>query len=246
MWRERLSTPNMMSIEEARSAVAAHPWWYHKFEIFPGLITPGVYDPSGTLERLKLGKDMTGSTVLEIGPADGYFTKTLTDRGARVTAIDYVAKDHYGFATMEKLDGRSFEFIHANIYDIGKLNLGFFDVVICLGVLYHLPDMLRALWAIRPHIKARFILETFVSRKHEDEPLAEYLPGASCNEDPTNFWAPNLLCCKSMLQDTGYTVEDVIVNENRATFHARPSETGLATKVHFAYSAHSRGASPLV
>ena len=31
---------------EAERLVAQHPWWYHRFEIYPGVVTPGVYDPS--------------------------------------------------------------------------------------------------------------------------------------------------------------------------------------------------------
>ena len=27
---------------EAERLVAQHPWWYHRFEIYPGVVTPGV------------------------------------------------------------------------------------------------------------------------------------------------------------------------------------------------------------
>lgn len=37
------------TVEEARALVASHPWWYHRFEVHPGVVTPGVYDPSSTL-----------------------------------------------------------------------------------------------------------------------------------------------------------------------------------------------------
>lgn len=228
-----------MDLVEAQQIVAARPWWYHRFEIFPGLTTPGVYDPSGTLGMLELPDDMSGMRVLEIGPADGYFTKVMTDRGAQVTAVDYAAKDFYGFATMERLSGRPFEFINANVYDLGGLNLKPFDLVICLGVLYHLPDMLRALWTLRQLVGGRFILETVVSRKHEDEPFAEYLPGVTENGDYTNFWAPNPLSCEKMLGDCAFHVDKVWLNDNRGMFHCRPNHAQDADKkMAAAYSFH--------
>ena len=169
----------VMDLQTAQELVAARPWWYHRFEIFPGLTTPGVYDPSGTFSMLDLPSDMRGMSVLEIGPAEGYFTKRLTERGAKVTAVDYVPKPYHGFALMERLSGIEFDFRQANIYDLGALELGSFDIVLCLGVLYHLPDPIRALWTLRHHVKECLILETLVSREHEDVPNARYLPACS-------------------------------------------------------------------
>jgi tRNA (mo5U34)-methyltransferase len=223
---------NTERLDEATAAeiVASHPWWYHRFEIFPGIVTPGVYDPSGTLSRLHLPHDLTGARILEIGAADGYFTKTLSARGADVTAVDYAAKDFHGFAIMERLSGRKFEFINANVYWLDELGLKPFDIVLCLGVLYHLPDMLRALFTIRSFVKDLFILETLVAREHEEEPFARYLPAASVNGDDTNFWAPNVLCCQKILADCNFVVRDTWVNENRAMFHCGVATGALATR----------------
>src|SRR5262245_24192862 len=95
-----------MNHAEAQRLVEQHPWWYHKFEIFPGIVTPGVYDPSGLLQYFKFPDDMRGMSVLEIGPADGYFTKVLDTRGASVVAMDCCSKDELGFSIMEKLHGK--------------------------------------------------------------------------------------------------------------------------------------------
>jgi tRNA (mo5U34)-methyltransferase len=226
-----------MTESEAKEIVARRPFWYHRFEIFPGVMTPGVYDPSGTLSMLDLPVDMHGMRVLEIGPADGYFTKELTARGAEVTAVDYAMRDFYGFGDMERCSGRQFQFHNVNIFEIARLGLQPFDVVLCLGVLYHLPDPCRALWSIRPLVGRQLILETLVSRKHDDEPFAEYLPASSCNNDDTNFWAPNPLCCKLMLGDAAYNVDREWLNDTRAMFHCRPDANPLAsTKMRTAYS----------
>ncbi len=193
--------------EKAEALVASRPWWYHRFEIFPGIVTPGVYDPSELLAALDLPSDMRGSRVLEIGPADGYFTKQLTLRGADVTAADYTPKDFLGFAIMEALHGAPLKFIQCNVYSIPEQGLEPFDLVICLGVLYHLPDMVRGLHVLRAVCRKQFILETLVSTEMGSEPFARYHRASTLNNDATNFWSPNVSCVESMLEDTGFVVE---------------------------------------
>jgi len=207
-----------MDRTQAERIVASRPWWYHKFEIYPGVVTPGVYDPGGTLKQLQLPEDLGGVRILEIGPADGYFTKTLTARGAHVTAVDYAPKDQYGFAAMEAASGRTFNFIHCNLFDLPNLELQPFEIVICLGVLYHLPDMCRGIHVLRGLTAKRMILETRICVRHLDEPIAEYFVSDSNNNDDTNFWAPNPLCCNQMLEDAGFVVESQWINDNRGMF----------------------------
>lgn len=220
--------------EEAQSLVSSHPWWYHRFEVFPGVVTPGVYDPSGTLGALRLPDDMTGRRVLEIGPADGYFTKQLTLRGAQVTACDVLPKGQLGFATMEALHGAPFDYRQVNIYRLPEADLPKYEIVMCLGVLYHLPDMVRALHNLRERCSGQLILETLVAMDLGEEPLARYHPASSLNNDDTNFWSPNIACVKAMLVDAGFVVEDHQIfhqteKDGRVCFWARPGEGPIKT-----------------
>jgi tRNA (mo5U34)-methyltransferase len=197
-----------------------------------------VYDPAGTLNELRLPVNLNGLRVLEIGPADGYFTKVLSTRGASVVAIDYAAKDHYGFEVMEQLSGRTYDFRQCNIFDINTASLGSFDLILCLGVLYHLPDPVRGLWKLSLIPTKEFILETLVSNKYGDKCVAEYLPGASQNGDYTNFWAPTPKCCQMILADVGFTVESLFLNDTRAMFRCLADQKTLPTKkMRVAYSA---------
>jgi tRNA (mo5U34)-methyltransferase len=222
---------------EAEKLMRSHQWWYHKFEISPGLWTPGVYDPAGTLLELHLPEDLKGMRILEIGPADGYFTKELSSRGAKVVAVDYAAKGHYGFALMEQLSGRQYDFRQCNIFDIDARSLGEFDLIICLGVLYHLPDPVRGIWKLSGIPTKQFILETFVSNKFGDACIAEYLPGISPNGDYTNFWAPTAKCCEKILEDVGFTVDGTYLNDTRAMFRCSVDASKLPTKkMRVAYS----------
>ena len=228
--------------EQAEALVASHPQWYHRFEIYPGILTPGVYDPSQVLASLELPDGLHGQRVLEIGPADGYFTKQLALRGAEVTAFDYVPKDFLGFAIMEKLHGAHFDFVQGNLFDLPKFNFPPFDLVLCMGVLYHLPDMVRGLHLLRDVCAGSLVLETLVATDLGEEPLARYHPEASLNNDQTNFWSPNLACVRSMLADVGFVLERHRIreqgqNSGRATFWCRKWAAGSRrTKTDIAYS----------
>jgi tRNA (mo5U34)-methyltransferase len=221
---------------DAREIVNTYKHWYHKFEIAPGVITPGVYDPSNLLSYMQFPDDMRGKRILEIGPSDGFFTKAFDSRGAEVIAVDYVPKEHTGFAIMERLYGKNLVFINCNVFDLPKLALGKFDFVTCLGVLYHLPDMLRALWILKDYVGGQLLLETFISTERSDRPMAEYLPSDSCNNDATNFWAPNAACVEFMLEDCGYSVVEMETFGTRAFYRCElSSEHDAGFKMSHAY-----------
>lgn len=224
------------SRDEAATLVAAHPWWYHTFEISPGVVTRGVYDISRALQNMGLPYSMEGLRVLEIGPADGAFTKAMWERGADVIAVDYEHKA--SFDLMRRLSGCTATYIQCNVLDIVKLDLGTFDYVLLMGVLYHLPDPLRGLWLMRRHMRADsvFILETLISTR-EGPPIMEYFPSDTHNSDITNFWAPNVQCCKDMMADCGLVVDRGVAGGARAIFHAHLNPApGSEFKAAFAYS----------
>lgn len=103
-------------------------------------------------------------------------------------------------------------------------------------MLYHLPNLVRALWILRNLVKTQFILETLICREHEDAPFARYLPVDSSNGDITNCWSPNPMCGQMMLQDAGFIVEKVWLNDTRGMFYCRLNETpGALSKMQAAY-----------
>ena len=52
--------------------------------------------------------------------------------------------------------------MHANIYDLSAETLGRFDIVLFLGLIYHLPDPIEALHRVRSVAKGRLCLESHV------------------------------------------------------------------------------------
>jgi hypothetical protein len=56
-----------MNTTEIEELIKSVPAWFHKIEVTPGIITPGVQDTEGLLNHIKLPDDLTGKRVLDIG-----------------------------------------------------------------------------------------------------------------------------------------------------------------------------------
>ncbi len=225
-----------IDIEEARRLVQSVPHWHHRFEIVPGLVTPGSYDPDFLLQKLDLPRDLGGVRVMDVGCSDGFFTSRLHARGAEIVSLDYRAKTGHGFAVTEALSGGNFDYRRMNVYEIGP-ELGNFDIVLFLGVLYHLPDMLRALVALRRVCRGTLFVETHCENDFAPHvAAARYYRASTLAEDFTNFWAPNRLCVLDMLHDAAF---DAVRDEawgSRLLVRAEVArEAGRERKIAMAY-----------
>ena len=105
--------------------------------------------PTFLLQKMPLAKDLRGLRVLDVGTSDGFFALQFARRGAEVIAIDYRGKHDHGYYVTELLNPVQIEYHRMNVYELAEKNLGQFDIVLFLGVLYHLPDMIRALHLVR-------------------------------------------------------------------------------------------------
>src|SRR6266496_1047254 len=110
-----MSTKDDQLLQEKISSV---PFWYHRIELKPGLITPGINDSQAVLKFLELPKDCSGLRVLDIGARDGFFSFELEQRGAEVLAIDYVPPDRTGFMVAKEILGSNVTYKVANVYDL--------------------------------------------------------------------------------------------------------------------------------
>src|SRR3954469_14991055 len=126
--------------------------WYHAIELRPGLRTPGLDDPRERLGMLRVPDDLSGRDVLDVGAWDGFFSFEAERRGARrVVAADSFAWNGANWSTKEGFElarealGSRVEDADVDVMDLDPLALGTFDLVLCLGVLYHLRDPLGGL-----------------------------------------------------------------------------------------------------
>jgi tRNA (mo5U34)-methyltransferase len=210
---------------DARERIASVEHWYHQIEVLPGLVTPGVNNSTRALSELPLPDDLSGRRVLDIGARDGFFSFECERRGADVLAVDQMPADETGFQVTRDLLGSQVKFQQDNVYNLSAERYGEFDLVLFLGVLYHLRDPLLALDRIWDVCRGRLIVETqlldnafqdssgefrtlaSVAPELEKTAVMQFYPGGSLNEDPTCVWAPNSTCLRAMLTSAGFEVD---------------------------------------
>jgi len=225
VFRGQKESPPEMNLREMIDSV---PRWYHRFKFAPDLVTPGVHDSAAVLERLKLARDLGGLRVLDIGARDGFFSFECERRGAaEVLAIDYVPEQFTGFPVAKKILGSRLNLVHESIYNLTPERYGRFDLVLLLGVLYHLPDPMRALDIVFNMMKpqTRLFLETILI---DDElppeiakrPLMQFYPKASKNRDYTNYWGMTEACAVDLLEECDFCVTDRRCAGERGVFVA--------------------------
>jgi tRNA (mo5U34)-methyltransferase len=94
------------------------------------------------------------------------------------------------------------DFMH---YDLDKL--GSFDVVLYLGILYHMEEPLTALRRVHQVTREVAIIESeaVVVPGRDDLALAEFVPGSSLNQDATNWWVPNVRALEALARAAGFS-----------------------------------------
>ena len=176
--------------------------------------------------REEIPQDLAGCSVLDIGCNAGFYTQAMKRRGAsRVLGIDtderYLAQARFA-AEMEGLD---IQFLRMSVWEIGSLQEKF-DLVLFMGVLYHLRHPLLALDLIHEHVaRDRFVFQSLQRGSREVNPVAEdcdftapapfddaaypklHFIERSYSHDPTNWWIPNRACVEAMLRSSGFRIE---------------------------------------
>jgi tRNA (mo5U34)-methyltransferase len=218
-----------MSDQEIRDRIAAVPHWYHQIEIRPGIVTPGINRSAVTLAQLGLPERCDGMRALDVGIRDGFFSFELERRGADVVAIDYVDPADTGFPIARELLGSNVEYIVDNVYNVTPERYGTFDLVLFLGVMYHLRDpllVLDRLWDVC-NDSAMLSLETqildsaLLAGDGEELCLMQFHPGDSLHGDHTNYWSPNVACTRALMEAAGFEVTREVVDGTRGVFVGR-------------------------
>jgi tRNA (mo5U34)-methyltransferase len=233
--------------------IAAHGRWFHEIELAPGVVTPGEDSNRlklPILDQLGLPSDAAGLRVLDIGCSDGFFSFEMERRGAAVTAMDFVPEDYSGFAVAKRILGSRVEYRMENVYNLDPAEHGRFDVVLFLGVLYHLRKPLAALDALRSVTKegGRLFLATLLIDEYvllpdgatttlaelnprlAEIPLWQAYPRDSLNGDFTNCVAPNRRALEVALEEAQFRVEEVRVESMGGYVRARAGTDAQAAR----------------
>lgn len=194
----------MTGLERLRKEVEAVEWW-HDIDLGNGIITPGRGGSRRRLERMRMPADLSGRTVLDLGTWDGLFAFEAERRGARrVVALD--DWQHPGFRIAHRALGSRVEFVAMDVRAMSSANVGVFDLVIFMGVLYHLPDPLRGLERVAAVTGDQLILETESSLAWVDRPAAEFrAAGLAPEQTIGDWWIPNAACVEALLGCVGFS-----------------------------------------
>ncbi len=205
--REPMRSP--LSSDAARALIEDESiLWHQRFELAPGVFTPGANDVEQLLELAGVPSDLSGKRVLDIGTTNGGTAFALERRGAeRVLATDIYDGDRFGFNAIAGALGSRAEFRTVSIYELSQHVEETFDVVIFWGVLYHLRHPLLALDNVRAVTHGQAYIETAVCDYETtacgELPLARFYPRDELAGDGSNWFAPNVAALKDWCRSCG-------------------------------------------
>ncbi len=220
-----------LTTTEIRERVEALRPWFHNMDLGGVRTAPDHF--LGDYPNIKWRKfapalpaDLTGKTVLDIGCNAGFYSIEMKRRGAsRVVGIDFDDAYLDQARLAAEVTGADIEFRKLSVYDVSTLGEKF-DLVIFMGVLYHLRHPLLALDLIREHVARDMLLFQSMQRgsdevapvasNHQfwdtahfdapDYPKLHFIEHRYAN-DPTNWWVPNRACVEAMLRSAGFRIE---------------------------------------
>jgi tRNA (mo5U34)-methyltransferase len=204
--------------------------WFHNMEIGGVRTAPNHF--LGDYPRVKWSRfetaipsDLRGKTVLDIGCNAGFYSIEMKRRGAdRVLGIDfderYLAQAHFASQAL----GFEIEFRKLSVYDVHELGEKF-DIVLFLGVFYHLRHPLLALDLIHEHVARDLLIFQSLQRGSDVvEPVEDdyqfwetevfesasfpalYFIEKQFAGDPTNWWIPNRAAVEAILRSAGFEI----------------------------------------
>lgn len=235
-----------LSDEAAVEAIAAASW-YHRFEVRPGLMTPGVSDMAAgaALDALGLPADLTGCTALDVGAWDGPLTFELERRGATAFALDIQEPARVGFDAARRITGSRAVHYRGSVYQLPHDLLSGLDHIVFRGVFYHLKYPLLAFECLSAALKMGgrlyFEGETFLhyAENADGTPIEENLSRFAQSEIPltlcypnryknsSNWFIPNPACLRVWMEMSGLRVDTL----HTFTEDGAQRSYGVATKV---------------
>ena len=220
--------------------------WFHNINLRGVQTAPHHFlgDYPGIKWRLfqhAIPEDLSGRTVLDIGCNGGFYSIEMKRRGAdRVVAVDtderYLAQARFA----AEVAGADVEFRTMSVYELPALEERF-DIVLFMGVLYHLRHPLLALDILHDTVaRDLLVFQSMLRGSHEaaavrrdyefnetvqfEDPAYPlmYFVEHKYAHDPTNWWIPNRAGAEAMLRSSGF---DLIDHPEDEVFICRRRET---------------------
>jgi tRNA (mo5U34)-methyltransferase len=219
-----------MTQDEIASRVRELGNWFHNIDLGGVQTAPNHF--LGDYPAVKwntfahtIPADLTSKSVLDIGCNAGFYAMEMKRRGAsRVLGVDsdedYLQQARFA----AEVTGLDIEYRSLSVYDLRDLGEQF-DVVLFMGVLYHLRHPLLALDILHDHVTKDLLV--FQSMQRGSRDIAElehdyhfweteifdwqeypkmFFVEHCYSGDWTNWWIPNRACTEAMLRSSGFDI----------------------------------------
>jgi tRNA (mo5U34)-methyltransferase len=225
-----MNASSAVSSDEIRKRVLELGDWFHNLNLNGVQTAPDHFlgDYPNCKWRVfehSFPADLTGKTVLDVGCNGGFYSIEMKKRGAaRVVGIDSDAGYLEQARFAARVSGLEIEFRELDVYRVAELGQRF-DIVLFMGVLYHLRHPLLALDLLYEHAVGDTLVFQSMLRGwdgnieiEEDYAFSQTAifnkPGFpvmhfvehNYAHDPTNWWIPNRACVEAMLRSSGFEI----------------------------------------
>jgi tRNA (mo5U34)-methyltransferase len=218
--------------------------WFHNLDLFGVKTAPNHF--LGDFPNIKwqqispaIPERLDGATVLDIGCNGGFYSIEMKRRGAaRVLGIDvddrYLNQARFAAKTL----GLDIEFEKRSVYTTDEIP-GQFDMVLFMGVFYHLRYPLYALDRVIKKVGGSLVFQTMIRGSETVRPWADdypfwnkeifsdpdfpamYFIEKSYSHDPTNWWIPNCAAMEGMLRSSGL---EIVAHPETETWICKPEK----------------------
>ena len=226
----------MRHVDDLRERIKSY-YWHHSINL-GGVVTPGLksrYLLSNEADVVFSQLDLRDKSVIDVGAWNGFFTVEARRRGAaRLLAVDHFTWTHPGLRGKETFDlvmarlGIDAESRVIDVHEMMLETVGRWDVVLFLGVFYHLLDPIDALRRLAQITNEVLVLETHLDLQDLRRPAMVFYPGREPGGDQTNWWGPNRTCVEGLLKAVGFPevrfTQHPSAGPGRGFFHALKSK----------------------
>ncbi len=166
---------------ELASELGRQPGWMYPWSFAAGVDAPLLHPELPSVHRTRaemiepavraaLADAGPKATALDLACSEGYFGQRLLEWGAhRVVGVDIrtqnvrraeLVRDYFGIAPSR------LSFQQVDVFDIGPETLGRFDVVLLLGLIYHVEDPVGVVRLARRLTRSLCVIESQLTRQN--------------------------------------------------------------------------------
>ena len=231
-----------MTREEIMAEVRRLRPWFHKIDLGQGIVTKtestageAADHPLGYWKIIKrsLPEDLTGQSVLDVGCNAGFYAIESKRRGAaQVLGVDAQRHHIQQAKFVRRVLGLDIQYRRMSVYDLDPREVGYFDITLALGLIYHCKHPVLALEKLFLVTRELLILETaiiseekegprlrsFIRRLEREEPKLHplaYLENALDSKEPVyNWFYPSVSCLAALLRSVGF--DEIEVSEQKS------------------------------